>query len=145
MPPGLYRVSRASIARGAIVLACLPSDVSAFARSRGYVPSGSCEDGTAPVGKVVVALPGDTVDVSLRGVAVNGRVITNTAPLSMDSRGRQLPRLSTGRRLVAEQEVWVLSSYSKRSFDSRYFGSIASSSIVARVIPLLVKDGRGKP
>src|SRR4051812_7287753 len=62
IPPGLYRVTRGPVTRGNTVLACLPSKVAAFARARGYVPPGSCADGSAPVGKIVAAITGDTVD-----------------------------------------------------------------------------------
>src|SRR5438034_3432539 len=66
MPVGLYRVSTGPAVRGVMVLACLPTDVAVFARSRGYVPSGSCPGATAPIGKVVLAMVGDTVEVTGR-------------------------------------------------------------------------------
>ena len=51
LPIGLYRVSRAAPVREAIVLACLPPAVAAFARTRGYLPrGGQCR--TTPAGRV---------------------------------------------------------------------------------------------
>lgn len=137
IPPGLYRIDDAPIVRGAIVLACLPPMTSRFARDRGYIPSGACDDGGAPVGKTVAALAGDMVDVSERGVAVNGRLLPNTVALARDSEGRQLPAMRTTGHLVPSSEVWLVSTYSPRSFDSRYYGGIQRSRIVASIHPVL--------
>lgn len=133
IPRGVYRVTSGPVVRGATVLACLPSSIAAFARSRGYVPSGSCDDGSAPVGKTLAALPGDTVGVTDSGVYVNGRLLPNTAPLSRDSNGRPLPRLRIDRYVVPPGKAWLLSSYSPRSYDSRYYGAIDVTHITVRV------------
>src|SRR5258708_39776671 len=65
LPVGLYVAARAAPVRGALVLVCLPSEVAAFARARGYVPrGGACPGGIVPIGKPIVAMPGDTVTVT---------------------------------------------------------------------------------
>ena len=138
IPPGLYRTTGGVPERGTTVLACLPSSVARFARTRGYVPTGSCEDGSAPVGKVVAATAGDTVEISTHGVSVNGRLLRNSAPLRYDSKGRGLPVLTVAPRVVPPAEIWLVSTYSPQSFDSRYFGPIAASRVVSRIEPLLV-------
>ena len=138
IPPGLYRVVDQPFGRGSTVLACLPKPVADFARSRGYVPRGSCEDGSAPVGKRVAAVAGDTIEVLDRGVLVNGQLLPNSAPLARDSQGRALPRLPTAIHVVRSGEVWLVSSHSTRSYDSRYFGGIPESRITARVEPVLI-------
>lgn len=139
IPPGLYRETSGRVTRGVIVLACLPPGVSSFARARGYVPSGSCDDGSAPVGKVVVAQARDTVDITTGGVSVNGRLLPNSAPLEQDSNGRPLPTLRIAKHVVASGEVWLVSSYSRHSFDSRYFGGIATTRVIERIEPLLTR------
>src|SRR6266550_694388 len=49
LPIGLYLASQTAPVRGAIVLACLPPTVTAFALERGYVPrGGTCPDGALP-------------------------------------------------------------------------------------------------
>jgi len=136
MPVGLYRVSTGPAVRGAMVLACLPTDVAVLARSRGYVPSGSCPGATAPIGKVVLAMVGDTVEVTGEGLLVDGRPVQNTKPLAADAAGRSLPRFPDGTYVVGRDEMWLYSPYSKRSFDSRYFGPLPLSSILNRVLPL---------
>ncbi len=136
MPIGLYRVSTGPLVRGATVLACLPADVAVFARSRGYVPNGRCPGATAPIGKVVLALAGDSVEVMAEGLLLNGHAVRNTRPLAVDAAGRSLRRFPDGTYIVAQDEVWLYSPYSTRSFDSRYFGPLHVSSIRSRVLPL---------
>ena len=137
IPPGLYRVVQGPIERGAIVIACLPSSVAAFARSRKYISAGSCPDGNAPVGKAVAALAGDTVELMSRGVTVNGRDLANTSPLYSDRHGRPLPRVAYGRYVVPVGQVWLVSTYSARSFDSRYFGPVTMAALAGRVHPIM--------
>ena len=136
MPIGLYRVSSGPPVKGVMVLACLPASVAMFARSRGYVPSGSCPGATAPIGKVVLAMAGDSVDVTAEGLFLNGHPVRNTRPLAVDAAGRSLRRFPDGTYVVAQDEVWLYSPYSTRSFDSRYFGPLHVSSIRSRVLPL---------
>src|SRR5215467_14375871 len=59
IPQGLYRRIDAPIVRGSLVLTCLPRRIAALARERDYVHQGSCGDGSAPVGKTVVAVAND--------------------------------------------------------------------------------------
>src|SRR2546425_13272338 len=62
LPVGLYLASRAVPARGAIVLACLPPRVAAFARDRGEVPrGGGCPRGVLPGGKAGVGGAGESL------------------------------------------------------------------------------------
>ena len=136
MPIGLYRVRSGPPVKGAMVLACLPAHVAVFARSRGYVPNGRCPGSTAPIGKVVLAMAGDSVEVTAEGLLLNGRPVRNTRPLAFDAAGRSLRRFPDGTYVVAQDEVWVYSPYSTRSFDSRYFGPLHVSSIRSRVLPL---------
>ena len=137
IPPGIYRLAEGPIDRGALVLACLPTGVASLARDREYVLGGSCDDGNAPVGKTVVAVGGDTIDVTIDGVFVDGRLVRNSAPLSRDSRGRALPFLRLAHHAVGRNEIWLVSSYSLRSFDSRYFGGVSRRSIISRIQPLM--------
>lgn len=133
MPPGLYQITHSPVVRGAIVLVCLPDSVSAFARARRFVPNGSCTDRSAPIGKTVAAIGGDTVDVASTGITVNGRALANSRPLLHDSQNRPLPTLPHGRYIVGAAELWLVSSYSGRSFDSRYFGAVPVDRVIARV------------
>ena len=137
LPVGLYVVTPGSPTRGAIVLACLPSPVTAFARDRSYIPRGACPGDAAPVGKEVLAVPGDTVTVSVAGLSVNGSMIPETQARVADSDGRRLPLVPAGRSVVQSGEIWLVGRH-PLSFDSRYFGAVPSASVVALVHPLWV-------
>ena len=135
IPVGMYHVvgDATELHRGDVVLACLPARTAALAHARGYIPGGGrCAGGTAPVGKLVMALPGDTVMVGPAGLAVNGATVQWSRPLDHDRGGRPLPHLSIGRSLVDADAIWLIGS-SSYSFDSRYFGAIPKSNVLVRV------------
>ena len=139
MPVGFYRILGTSTERNVLVLLCLPKPLAEFAHERGYVPHGFCESGVAPLGKRIVAIPGDTVVMTPAGIMVNGVLIPNSRPLLRDGRNRRLPELSARRSVVPPHQLWVLSQYSNRSFDSRYFGPIPDTSVRATMRPLLTR------
>jgi conjugative transfer signal peptidase TraF len=133
----VYRVigDASELHHGDVVLACLPARVATLAHARGYIPGGGrCAGGTAPIGKIVMALPGDTVVVGPSGLAVNGATVQWSRPLDHDRGGRPLPRMSIGRSLVDARSVWLIGS-SSHSFDSRYFGPVPISNVLVRVRP----------
>src|SRR5712691_3856800 len=100
LPVGLYVAAGAAPVRGALVLVCLPPEVAAFARARGYVPhGGACPGGVVPIGKPVLAIAGDTVTVTRTGLLVNGTPVRSSQALTADRKGRPLPRLAAGRYL----------------------------------------------
>jgi conjugative transfer signal peptidase TraF len=135
LPVGLYITS--SKPEAILVEFCPAEPFASFAISRGYRDAGACRDGATPLLKPVVARAGDVVEVSGQGIAVNGRHVPNTAPRAADTQGRLLVPWPSGRYVVATDTVWVASSYEVRSFDSRYFGPIPTSSIRDHVRPLL--------
>jgi conjugative transfer signal peptidase TraF len=130
LPMGLY-ITADSDAN--LVEFCPVEPFATLAIVRGYRDSGICPDGAAPLMKPVVAKPGDVVELSARGISVNGALLSNTAPLSKDTKGRPLEPWPFGRYLVASGTVWVASSYHPRSFDSRYFGPISMAAIRERL------------
>jgi conjugative transfer signal peptidase TraF len=132
LPLGVYVVEAPAIARGSIVLACLPAWIAPLARRRGYVPEGGrCAGGILPIGKPVLASLGDTVAVTPAGLVVNRRAVPNSRALSRDRQGRVLPRIPLGAYVVRPGMVWLVSTYSPLSFDSRYFGPIPLGNIRA--------------
>jgi len=135
LPIGLYQV--ASGPDATLVEFCPPEPYGSMANARGYRQSGACPDGGAPLMKPVVARSGDVVSVSERGVAVNGRGLLNSVPLTRDTEGRPLTRWPYGTYTVQPGTIWVVSGYHPRSLDSRYFGSIPVSLIRNRLRPLL--------
>ena len=142
IPTGVYRLESGSVTRGSIVLACLPPKTAAFARARGYVPRGACGDGSAPVGKTVAAVAGDTVTVRPDAITVNGRVIPNSRALARDSDNRVLRAYPVGEYVVAPTDIWLISSFSGGSFDSRYFGPVPVGRVLARIRRISCADLR---
>lgn len=139
MPQGLYRFAALQDAprRGQVVGLCLPSEWAELVLTRAYAQGGACPEGHEPLLKPVAAVPGDVVSVTSEGVSVNG-MLAVSPPLSQDAAGRPLRAVPAGVYRVAQGTVWVLSNHDPRSFDSRYLGPIAFSSIVAAAQPLLV-------
>ena len=88
LPVGLYVVTTDSNAN--LVEFCPAEPFATLSRLRGYRDAGSCRDGGAPLLKPVVAKAGDMVELSGRGISVNGLLLPNTAPLSKDTKGRPL-------------------------------------------------------
>jgi conjugative transfer signal peptidase TraF len=137
LPIGLYVTTQD--ARSSLVEFCPDEPAASLGISRGYRAPGNCPDGATPLLKPVVAVAGDVVDVSAGGLAVNGRLLPNTKHQAMDSHGRPMPTWPEGLFHVAPDTVWVVSSYHRQSFDSRYFGPIRVGSIRNHVRPLLTE------
>lgn len=146
VPVGIYLAERIRsdrlVHRGSLVAVCLPADVAEWGRARGYLHRGSCADGTAPVGKPVFAVAGDTVTVRATGLRLNRDAIARTQPLRTDDHARPLPRVPDGRYVVHTGDVWLVSTYSTRSWDSRYFGAVPATAIVSLLRPIWVAGGR---
>jgi conjugative transfer signal peptidase TraF len=107
--------------------------------SRGYRGKGNCQDRAEPLMKPTVAVAGDIVEVSSRGVAVNGGLLPNSAALPLDTKNRPLQHWPFGKYRVDTGSVWVISSFNARSFDSRYFGPVPITSIRSHLWPLLTE------
>lgn len=137
LPIGIYRRVSGVPTRGDLVVACLPRRAAEFARDRGYLWQGSCPGRVAPVGKVVLALAGDTVSLTRAGFAVNGRPVPSSRVVDRDSKGRAIPHYPFGRYVVRRDEAWLFSSFHPLSFDSRYFGPIRLTDVRARIAALL--------
>jgi conjugative transfer signal peptidase TraF len=138
MPMGLY-VRTSLQSNSTLVVFCPDEPFANLSVSRGYRSRGNCPDGAEPLAKPIAARPGDTVELSASGMAVNGRPLPNTEPLVVDLSGRPLPHWPFGKYVVASGTVWVASSYSPRSFDSRYFGPIKTDQVRESVRALLTR------
>ena len=136
MPIGLY-VTTSSDSPGTLVVFCPAEPFARISVERGYRSRGNCPDGGEPLAKLTVARSGDLVELSATGLAVNGRLLPNTAPLEKDSAGRPLSHCPFGRYFVAPGSIWVASSYNPRSLDSRYFGPVDTGQVREYVRPLL--------
>lgn len=134
LPVGIYIVADD---KSPLIEFCPAGPPGALAARRGYRTSGDCLDGASALLKPIVARAGDVVDVTADGIRVNELPVRNTAPLSFDTEHRPLEHYPFGRYVVSEGEVWVASSYNKRSFDSRYYGPVPTRDIRAHLRALL--------
>lgn len=141
MPRGLWHVSpvTGAVRRGMAVTLCLPKGAAArLALARNYVSPGFCASGTAPLLKPVAAVAGDDVTVTAAGISVNGVPIPNSAARPHDAAGRPLHPIAPGTYRVAPGQVWLISSYSAESWDSRYLGPVPIADIRSLAQPILV-------
>jgi len=123
LPPGLYRIIPAG--KGSDLLVCPTGVAEKVSIEREYrVKSFGCGDGYAPLLKPIAARAGDTVTLSQAGVAVNGKLLQNSKQYPKDGIGRPMPMVPFGTYAVLPGTVWVISSYNRFSFDSRYFGPV---------------------
>lgn len=137
IPVGLYRISRAPVAKGAYVMFCPPQTRTfALARRRGYVGAGPCPGGYGYLMKKVSAAKADVVSFAADGVRVNGALLAFSAPLRVDQGGRALPRYRAAQRGLKSSEVLLMSDVSRTSFDARYFGPLSVAQIEAVIVPV---------
>lgn len=128
VPRGWYRIDESrSLQVGDLVLAGLPEGAAALAAQRDYLPAG------VPLLKRVAAVAPQHVCSDGATVSVDGRPTVNT--LAADSRGRLLSVWRQCRRL-SEGEVFLLSTSHPASFDSRYFGPVATSAVIGVARPV---------
>lgn len=135
-PSGVWRVKPVqSVKAGDLVEACPPDlPVVRVMLERGYLVQGRCAAGVIPLLKAVAAVEGETVAIQHgKPAAVDGRELPNTAALSA------IPAFPDGSYLVKPGTVWLFSTYSSGSFDSRYFGPVELEQITGQAFPVWVK------
>lgn len=139
-PLGVWKsVPVLSAQKGETVEVCVPlSPAIQAAKDRSYILPGSCPGNMAPLVKPIAAMAGDVVTISTTGILVNGAFVSQTAPAEHDGSGRPLGAAYYGTKTVPEGEVFLLSDYSPKSFDSRYFGFVPMSGIRGAIKPVLV-------
>ena len=137
-PAGVYRVVSGKFQRGDLVVACLPIAIAQEGLSHGYLRTGACAGNAEPVGKIVGALPGDSVEIEPGWVAVNGTRFKHSAVAARDSAGRPLRHLSWGSYRVAGGQVWLFGFNDRRSWDSRYFGPVPLANVRGEIKPIVV-------
>jgi conjugative transfer signal peptidase TraF len=139
MPVGLWRTVpfQGPLRTGDIVTFCPAEAVAELGLRRGYLDGGHCPGGVAPLLKPVAAVPGDEVVIDARGISVNGRLILRSRPLQTDPAGRPLTAIAQGAYRVDPSSVWIVSGHDERSYDSRYWGPLQITTILARATPIL--------
>lgn len=141
-PSGLWQVhglAAAAITRGTLVEVCPPAaPIVKAMRDGGYLARGwwaSCPAfGVTPLLKPVAAVAGDHV------VIRHGQAATvNGTPLPNTTAEPGIPAWPDGEYIVPPGHVWLFSSYSSASFDSRYFGPVAIDNVRGEAAPVLIR------
>jgi conjugative transfer signal peptidase TraF len=110
-----------------IVLVPLPAEAAAFAAQRGYLPT------RIPLLKRVGAIAPQEVCIAGGSVRIDGVPLATV--LQTDRLGRPLPSWQQCRRLESG-ELFLLSVTNPASFDSRYFGPVAASTVIGVAHPV---------
>ncbi|CCM79635.1 putative conjugal transfer protein traF [Rhizobium mesoamericanum STM3625] len=135
-PLGLWRILTPDrpVAPGDLVFICPPqTTVMREARQRGYLRSGTCPGGVAPLIKTVVGVAGQHVEIGA-GVTIDGRPIPFSDLAERDGNGRPMTPFSGG--VVPDESVFLHSPF-RSSYDSRYFGPLPASGILGMAQPVL--------
>ena len=139
LPYGIYHnvdtAGAQSLKINDLALVCLNRSHARTAFERGYIGFGRCTDGTAPVGKHVVAIEGDNVRIDADGIHVNNKLVDYSQPASTDSNGRALEHYSLDR--ILHENEYILANMSSDSYDSRYFGPVSSDMIIGKLNSLV--------
>ncbi|URG49325.1 S26 family signal peptidase [Pectobacterium quasiaquaticum] len=110
-----------------IVLVPPPAEAGVLAAQRGYLPT------RVPLLKRVGAIAPQEVCIAGGIVRIDG--VLSAAVLRTDRLGRPLPSWQQCRRL-APGELFLLSVTNPASFDSRYFGPVAASTVIGVAHPI---------
>jgi len=136
-PLGLYRTTEKTPGKGDLVIFCPPpQQIFAIAKKRDYIGPGFCNGGYGPMIKRILAAKGDRVSIGPGGVQVNGQMIANSLPMRSDASGRILPILTYTDLELSDTDVLLMSDFSSKSFDARYFGAVNASQIISVIQPL---------
>jgi conjugative transfer signal peptidase TraF len=128
VPRGWYRIGLAdSLHVGSIVLTWLPADTTTLAAQRGYLPE------HIPLLKRIGAISPQRVCIEKHIVRIDG--VAEAVARTVDGRGRPLSSWQHCRQL-RDGELFLLSATNPASFDSRYFGPVAVSTVIGSAQPL---------
>lgn len=140
LPIGLYRVvgDAAAVRRGSVVIACLPEEWGRFAVRRRILGPGHCDGNSYGIGKLVLAVEGDVVDLHRESLVINGVSVPSVRTLERDRLGRSIPHFPWGNYELGPAQVWLFSPH-PAAFDSRYFGPVSTSRVRSVVQPVWTK------
>jgi len=135
-PIGLYQLQSQTPHKGELVLICPPDNQKFHNNNFGFLASGDdCSTHTIPLIKKIVAVGGDTVVVG-ESVVINGREQPNSKVFKSHNYHKLTPCI--GEHELGSGEVWVMSDYYEKSFDSRYFCGVSEKNIIGAIKPILV-------
>ena len=139
-PVGIYKVNSSNhkIVRGKLILIC-PPDTKFFrdANAKGYVAKGFCSNGYEPLIKKIAGVPGDKILID-KYVYINGIKQPKSKVYMIDPQGNILKQTPKKEYFLRKNQIFLLSDYNDKSFDSRYFGPVNINLIQGSVVPVFV-------
>lgn len=133
VPVGLYLRK----AEGEYAAFCLPEDAARNGLAAGLdMPKGDCPGGLSPVLKRMVRPSREHPLVyGPDGFRNDGELMSNTQPKERSSSGVKLEHFAYG---LYTSGLWPISSFSRDSYDARYYGPINPDQIRYRASPLWI-------
>ncbi len=132
-PTGLYLVEKSEVYRkNDLVLIC-PENNTLFEKNNfGFVQQDDryCSK-YQPLIKKIVGVAGDQVSVGKK-VFVNGSEMKNSQVFTVSTRG-DLLHPCYGEHNLSDSEIWIMSDFEPRSYDSRYFCALSRENIIGKV------------
>lgn len=144
LPLGLWHRTALSFNKGSVVGFCpnltdkVKQDYRLEASKNGLLRI--CEENVQMLIKPIVAKHGDVVRVTGNKIFVNERFLVER--LAKDGYGNPIASVKDGVYNVAQDEYWMISTYNKASFDSRYYGAIKVDQIKYSFEPLIVDKSK---
>lgn len=132
---GVYAKSFGAIHRGDLVALCLLDKDKQLGLAHHYLIPGMQCNGSMPLLKQVIAVPGDHVQLTADFIEVNGKRYVYVTELK-DHLGQILNSYPKGDYLDS-QGYWLVGNHSLHSWDSRYWGPLPRSQILYKIRPLL--------
>jgi len=129
-PEGVYRLVSSEWERNDLVEVCLPEKIKDVAIERGYLKDHGRCGGHPPIIKKVAGISGDYIEIS-DAVSINGEKYENSNLKIQDTDGHTLEPAKN--EVVGVGHVWLLSTVTDKSFDSRYFGSIDERYVIGKL------------
>jgi conjugative transfer signal peptidase TraF len=136
-PVGIYKIIKSGeIKRGDIVAICLSKEWQDYGLQRHYLLPGIRCQGSAPLIKTVIAVPGDTVVLNDDKIVVNEKTFFY-ATQYFDSKHRPLKTLPRG-DYKNIKGYFLIGTHDTESWDSRYWGFVNRSMIRFELKPFFM-------
>lgn len=138
MPLGLYAIKSINkpLKDGDIVAVCLVAPYQNIGLARSYILAGSRCNGSAPLIKMIIAIPGDSIILADEEITVNNFVYHYPTE-TYDSKHRQLPKWPRG-NYPNTKGYWLIGTNNSHSWDSRYWGFVQYTQIIYLLKPLWI-------